>query len=261
MAFDLASISNETRLRAPRIILIGTEKIGKSEFAAGSDSPIFIPVKGEEGIDALKVSQFPTCNSFSDVMECMSTLYRDPHEHLTTVIDSASTLEPLIWADTCRTNGNAPSIEKVNGGYGKGYIEALSLWRLLTEALDALRAERNMASIIIGHAKAKRFDDPVDGSYDRWQLDLHEKAAALLYRWADCILFANTKVAVKSEDVGFNKKSKRGLDIAGGQRFLFTQKSPAYPAGGRGVYGHLPAELPLSWTAFRDAVASVAAAQ
>ena len=35
MAFDLASISNEAVARAPRIVLLGVEKIGKTSFACG----------------------------------------------------------------------------------------------------------------------------------------------------------------------------------------------------------------------------------
>ncbi len=257
MVFDLASISVEKQLRAPRIILLGVEKIGKSTFAASSDSPIVIPIKGEEGVDALEVPKFPTCMDFFQIRECLETLYSQQHEYGTVVVDSASALEPLIWNETCRVNGNAESIEKVNGGYGKGYIEALAQWRVLTECLDALRTTRNMASIIIGHVKVKRFDDPAGPSYDQYQFDINDKAANLLYRWCDAILFCNTKVVVKSEEVGFNKKRGVGVDISAGQRFLYTQKMPAHPGGGRGAFGQLPYELPLSWQAFSDAVMAV----
>ena len=256
MAFTLDSISSGVRNRAPRIVLLGVEKIGKSTFAAGADSPIFIPIKGEEGIDALDVKQFPTCNAFNDVMSCFSTLYAEQHDYGTCVLDSSSALEPVIWTATCEVNGNAESIEKVGGGYGKGYTEALKQWRLLTEAMDALRAEKNMAFILIGHVKVKRFDDPAGDSYDQYQWDLNDKAANLLYRWADVILFTNTKVVVKKEDTGFKKTKNRGVDAFQGQRFLFTQKTPAHPGGGRGVYGRLPYELPLNWQSFRDAVAA-----
>ena len=256
MAFDLLSVNNESRLRAPRIILLGVEKIGKSTFSSGSGSPIFIPIKGEEGVDSLAVPQFPTCNSLADVMSCLYSLYSEKHEYGTVIIDSASALEPLIWADTCQQNGNASSIEKVNGGYGKGYIEAVYTWRKVTEALDALRNQQNMASIVIGHVKVKRFDDPCGDSYDTYQFDVNDKASNLLYRWADVILFANTKVIVKSEDVGFKREKHRGIDITGGNRFLYTQKRPAHPGGGRGVFGQLPYELPLSWGSFMDAVTS-----
>ena len=256
MAFNLASVTNETRLRAPRLIVLGIEKIGKSTFAAGSDRPIFVPIKGEEGIDSIKVPQFPTCKSLDDVLACLYSLYSEQHDYGTIVIDSASALEPLVWSDTCRRNGNAESIEKVNGGYGKGYTESLATWRKIAEALDALRNERNMASILIGHVKVKRFDDPAGDSYDQYQFDINDKASNLLYRWADVVLFAKTKIVIKKEDVGFNTEKHQAIDIAGGARFLYTQKNPAFPSGGRGIYGQLPAEIPLSWANYMDAVSA-----
>lgn len=254
--FNLDSITTGSAIRPPRIVLLGVEKIGKSTFAAGSDRPIFIQAKGEEGIDALDVPRFPVCQSVNDVEQCLYTLYSQNTNFGTPVIDSASALEPLVWAETCRKNGNADSIEKVGGGYGKGYIEALSTWRRITDYLDALRTEKNMSSIIIGHVKVKRFDDPCGDSYDTYHFDVNEKAANLLYRWADVILFCNTKVVVKKEDVGFNKEKSRGIDISGGARFLYTQKRPAHPGGGRGVFGRLPYELPLDWQTFMAAVAA-----
>jgi len=257
MAFNLASVSTGTCLRAPRIILLGVEKIGKSTFASEANNPIFIPIRGEEGIDAIPVSKFPVVRCYDDLVQCLSSLYLEAHNHNTVVIDSASTLEPLVWEDVCRKEGNVDSIEKVGGGYGKGYLEALSRWRGITEGLDALREARGMASIIIGHVKSKRFDDPCGPSYDTYQFDINDRAANLLYRWSDVILFCNTKVVVQSEKLGFNKEKHRGIDITGGSRFLYTQKRPAHPGGGRGVFGQLPHELPLSWANFMDAVQAV----
>lgn len=267
MALSLASIRKETAIRAPRIILLGVEKIGKTTFACGSriedgyvvetglNNPILIPIRGEEGADSIGAPMFPTCGSVDELLEALGALYTEEHEYSTVVIDSASALEPLVWADVCESH-KVQSIEDVGGGYGKGYTATLGVWQKIRDGLDALRNERGMASIIIGHAKVKRFDDPAGGSYDQYQFDIHDKAANLLARWADVILFANTKVAVLKEDVGFKKEKKRGIDATGGQRFLFTQKRPAHPGGGRGAYGLLPYELPLDWSAFSDAVAS-----
>jgi hypothetical protein len=258
MAFDLQSITSGVQMRPPRIILLGVEKIGKSTFAAGSDRPIFVPIMGEEGIDAIDVPKWPEpCQSIDDLMACLTALYSGQHDYGTVVIDSASALEPLVWGKTCLDNGNAASIEKVNGGYAKGYTEALKYWRQISEALDYLRNQRGMSSILIGHVKVKRFDDPAGDSYDQYQFDIHEKAASLLYRWADVILFCNTKVVVRKEDVGFNRSKGKAIDICGGERYLYTQKRPAHPGGGRGAWGQLPYELPLSWPNLIDAVSAV----
>jgi hypothetical protein len=276
MALSLASISKGQVLRAPRMVVLGVEKLGKTTFACGShfdggqlvqtgmNYPIVIPVKGEEGTDALEVPVFPTCNSFDEILEALGVLAQDEHEFKTVVLDSASAMEPLVFDKICKEH-NESSIEKVLNGYGKGYTLALDRWRQITETLDYLRTEKNMASIIIGHVKVKRFDDPGGDSYDQYQFDINEKAANLLFRWADVILFCNTKVAVKKEKTGFGNEKKIGVDNSnngmGGGRFLFTQKRPAHPGGGRGLYGQLPYELPLDWVAFQDAIAEAASRQ
>ena len=157
MAYDLSSIQQGRADRPPRIMLLGTEKIGKSTFASQFPNPVFIPIKGEEGIDALSCAAFPTVSRFSEIIEALRTLGEQEHDYKTIVIDSTSALEPLIFAQVCEKN-NWENIEKA--GYGKGYIEALSEWRKLQECLDWLRKEKGMASILIGHVVVRTFHDP-----------------------------------------------------------------------------------------------------
>jgi hypothetical protein len=252
---NLQSITRGAQIKAPRIVLLGVEKIGKSTFAAGADKPIVLPIRQEEGVDALDIAKFPTLQSFAEVRDALSSLANEKHDYKTVIIDSASALEPLIFSDVCESE-KAASIEKVGGGYGKGYTEALSRWRELMQALDFLRESKNMASVIIGHVKVKKFDDPLNESYDQFQFDVNDKASATLFRWADFIGFANTKTFVKKEQAGFGAEKGRAIDASGGQRFLFCQKSPAFPAGGRGPYGKLPDDIPLNWSDFKEAVIS-----
>lgn len=259
MAITLDSITKGKAERAPRIVLLGTPKIGKSTFASQAPNPIFIPVKGEEGIDAIDTSSFPTANTFGEVMECITALYTTDHEYETVVIDSASTLEPIIWAETCRRH-NVNSIETVLKGFGKGYIEAMHEWGQFMEGLDALRAERNMVCILIGHVKVKTFNDPTADAYDQYQWDIQARAASALTKWADSTLFAQRKAIVKTEKLSSQNKDedKKRRAVSGGDPVLFTQERPAHPGGGRGAYGQLPHELPLNWPAFQSAVAEAA---
>lgn len=255
MAYDLSTISSERVIRPPRIILLGVEKIGKSTFAGGSENPVFLPIKGEEGIDDIQAGKVPVCNTTKDVFSWLGSLYEGEHDYQTAVIDSSSTLEALIHAEICEEKG-VLSINEGSLSFGIGTDRALLVWKILTQWLDALRLTKNMASILIGHVKIKPFHDPNGESYDRYQWDIHDKALSLLERWADSILFANMKVAVQHEKLGFHKDNikKRGIEIGG--RFLYTQKCPAHSGGGRGVYGRLPRELPLNWKDFRDAVST-----
>jgi hypothetical protein len=246
------SVNNVTRgreIKPPRIVLVGTEGVGKSTFPAGAEGSVFIPMKGERGLDQIDAAKFPVAQSYGDIIEAIGSLYQDQHDHQVVVIDSASAAEPLVWAETC-TKAGKESIEQIGGGYGKGYIEALKYWREIVEGLDALRDDRGMASVIIGHVKTKEFNDPETDPYTQYQFDINEKAANLLYRWADCILFANyQKASVQKADAGFNKQARRGT--ATGVRKLYTEKRPAHP--GKNRYG-LPYEMPLRWADFISAV-------
>tara|TARA_R110000868_G_scaffold243498_1_gene499476 strand:- start:509 stop:1288 length:780 start_codon:yes stop_codon:yes gene_type:complete len=256
MSFDLTSIKKGVEHKAPRIVLLGVEKIGKSTFAAGSDNPIFLPIKGEEGVDDLNVAKFPRAETFNDVLTAVTTLIKEEHEYKTFIIDSISALEPVIWQHLCDEDG-VDNIESYQKGFGKGYTAAVNKLRDLMEGLDMLR-KKGISVIVIGHVKVKRFDDPLGASFDQYQFDIQEKMALTLQRWSDSILFANTETIVKTEEVGFNKEKKIGKDLSGA-RFLFTQKRPGHPGGGRGVYGRLPYKMPLDWATFTSAAAEAAA--
>jgi hypothetical protein len=131
----------------------------------------------------------------------------------------------------------------------------MNQWQQLMNSLDYLRNELNMGTILIGHVTVKLFTDPTGDNYDQYTLDLNKHAVSGLMRWADSILFANIRAAVKKEDKGFNQTSKKA--VMRDERILFTQKRPAHPGGGRGVYGHIPHELPLEYSAFAEAVKNV----
>lgn len=269
MAFDLSQLSSDIVQRPPRIIVTGVPKIGKTSFACGSrcdesgmpvqfgiNSPAVIPIKGEEGCDDIPVLKFPVVTGFEQLMDYLRSLYSQESKIRTVVIDSVSTLEPLIWSEICNEY-DTESIEQVGGGYGKGYTRSLEYWDKILFALDHLRNDRGMTIVLISHVKVKVVTNPaLSSSYDSYVMSCNEKLAAKLMQWADVTTFAMSKVIVRTEALGFGKEEKRAVDD-GGRRYLYTRENPAYPSGGRGIYGWLPSELPLDWASFENAVKSV----
>jgi len=246
----LADISHGIVERPARIILCGVEKIGKSTFASQAPAPIFMPIAAEQGIDDLDVARFPAIETFEQALEAISSLCEEDHKFQTVVIDSLSTLEPLVWDKVCKDH-NSPSIEKVLDGFGKGYVEAVKCWRDIMSGLDWLRENKGMGCILISHVVVKTFNNPDGGNYDCYEMDLNKKALSALLRWSDAVLFANSKVFTKTEGKG-TKEVKKG--IMGKDRVLYTLKHPSHPGGGRGVMGRLPAELDLTYQAWENAV-------
>ena len=249
----LANVKSAKRTRPPRILLLGTHKIGKSTFACSSEKPVVIPVIREEGIDDMDADAFPVCDDYLSCKFALEALEQGEHEYRTVVIDSVSALQPLVMKfsideEQCGTEA------KLGGGFGRQYDTPLLKWSDLLRKLDNLR-NQGVATILIGHVTTTKHEDPVNGSYSRYDLDLPQKIREMIYRWADVILFADWTVYRDEEESGFGAKKHRGR--GDGSRKLFTQKRPSHPGGGRGVYGRLPYELPLEWSAFIKRVSKV----
>ena len=257
MSISLESISNSKRIRAPRIVLLGTSGIGKSEFCSESESPIFVPVEGEEGIDALDVKSFPVIKSYDEVMEAIGALYSGDHPHQTLVLDSVSALAPMVDAAAMQKE-NVATKALLGGGYGRQWDTIKALWTDLLSGVDALRDEKGIATVLIGHVKIKSSREPETESFDQWVFDVDSQVSELLIRWSDATLFMNSKTTITKKDGGFGKKEKIALDITGGTRYLFTGRSPTYPAKTRGCFGDIPAEIALprhgAWGVFMGEV-------
>lgn len=227
-------------VKPPRVLLYGVEKIGKSSFAAGAPNPRFLA--SEDGTSELDVSRFPEPTCWEEVRYAVDTMARAPHDYKTLVIDTVDWFEPLCWREVCRRLGYQ-SIDEPNT-YGKGYVEALGMWRDLLSDLDELRAKRGIGIVLLAHSWIKSFKNPTGDDFDRYEMKLHAKTAALLKEWSDCVLFATYET--------FSKKGKgdsKAKGVSTGARVIHTQRTAAWDAGNR---YDLPETLPLDWEAFAD---------
>jgi len=242
MAFDLSSIKRGPDLKPPRLFLYAVEGIGKTTFAASAQKPIFIQT--EDGLGGLDAARFPMVERIDDVRNAIGTLYQQAHDFETVVLDSADWLEQIIAKEIESTH------EAKDLAYGKAALKQAEVWRELLDGLNALRNERGMAVILIGHCQIKRFDSPETEPYDRYMPKLQERSSALVREWADAVLFANYRTVVKTTDVGFKKEVSRGITT--GERLLYTTEKPAYMAKNRYA---LPDSMPLSWADLSNAIA------
>src|SRR6516164_6238738 len=236
----LSTISRGKRPRHIFALVYGTDGVGKSSWASHAPRPIFIGA--EKGTEQLDVARFPQTESIGELLAQVRALQSEKHEFNTVVLDSLDWVEPLIWKAVC-DEAKVDSIEQAFGGYGKGYVRALDLWRTLLRDLSVLNDKMHV--LLIGHAQIKSFQDPeLPTAYDRYQLKINDKAAALVREAADAVLFAR----FETELVKTNGKTRA---YGEGNRIMYTESRPGWDAKNR---FSLPFCMPLDWKMFGDAI-------
>lgn len=265
MAFNPETIIKGKQHKAPRIIVLGEAKVGKSTFACAGASPFVVQINGEEGVDEFDVDKSPPCMLWEDVVDVLTWVLNGDHKHKTLIIDSASMLQTLIFDSVCKrypSKGN--TIETVLDGYQRGYKVSLDWWDTLTNILDEIRKKRNMVSILTGHVITKNYKNPLGPDYDEFAWDIYKDASEKLIRWADSVLFLSKKVFVQKQKGGFGTERNKAIDIGDGKTYCYTQPKPSHPGGGRGPYGRLPYEIEIGydstgnytgWNSYMNAVA------
>lgn len=241
---SLLSQVTKGKIRKPRLVLMyGTDGVGKSTFGAEAPSPIFLG--HEQGTDHLDVSRFPATNTWPEVLAALDALVKEAHSYKTLVVDSLDWLEPILFAHIIKDDAKGvKTIETACGGYGKGYVEAMSRWQSeFISRLNLIRA-KGMNVVLIAHSDTVNFHDPqMQVEYKRYELKLHKKASSVFREYVDAVLFANYETFVKKEGDAVRT-------YGDGARIIHTERRPGYDAKNR--YG-LPTTMALSWKEFDDA--------
>ena len=86
MAISLASLRRGGEARPPRLLIYGVAGVGKTKLAADAPSPVFLQT--EDGLGGIDAATFGLLRSF-DVMAAIASLYTEPHDFQTVVLDFA----------------------------------------------------------------------------------------------------------------------------------------------------------------------------
>lgn len=218
---------------AKKVVIYGPEGIGKSTLASGFPDAVFIDTEGST--KELDVARYPSPKEWINILDDIDD-FIDELPGKTLVIDTADWAEQLCIRETCQKL-KVSGIEDV--GYGKGYTYVAEEFVKMLKVCDKL-IEKGVNVVFTAHAQMRKFEQPDElGAYDRWEMKLSKKCAALIKEWADMVLFCNYKTNVITDK---NTKSKKAT---GGSRVMYTTHHPCWDAKNR--YG-LPDELEMDFS-------------
>lgn len=220
--------------RAQKVVLYGTEGIGKSTFASHFPDPVFIDTEGST--NNMDVARIDKPSSWSMLLEEIDFIKREK-PCKTLIIDTIDWAEQLCIESVCSKAGKK-GIEDF--GYGSGYVYVKEeLGRFLNRLDELINAGINV--VLLAHAQIRKFEQPDElGAYDRYELKLGKKTssqtAPLVKEWADMVLFANYRtIAIATDDKGKKHKAQ------GGERVMYTTHHPCWDAKNRhGLEDRLP---------------------
>ena len=230
-------ITKGKRARAQKVVIYGTEGIGKSSLASQFPEPLFIDTEGST--DNMDVARLDKPTSWIMLNNQIVFIKANPTVCKTLVIDTIDWAESLCVDNLCAMHGKK-GIEDF--GYGNGYVYAKEeMGRFLNKLQDLIEIGINV--VLTAHAQIRKFELPDEmGSYDKYELKLGKKTssqtAPLVKEWADLLLFCNYKTYLISQEKSTKKKAQ------GNQRVMYTEHNPAWDAKNR--HG-LPSELPLDY--------------
>ncbi len=229
----MLNIKTGTQKRAVKVVITGTEGIGKSTLASHAPDALFIDTEGgTDQIDTRRISDIKTWDELKTVID---EVIATPSCCRTLVLDTADWAEGMCIRHIC-TKFKVSGIETL--GYGKGYTYLYEEFGTLLEKLNKL-IPLGISVIIIAHAKMRKQELPEEqGAFDRWELKLSRQVAPLVKEWADAVLFCNYKTMVIANDSGTKK-------AVGGERVIYTTHHPCWDAKNR--FG-LKDELPLDFS-------------
>lgn len=236
----LEKITKKQTPRAPRIMMIGVEGVGKSTAGASMPNPVF--VCGESGLVGPQFADIPsfTPENWGEILQFLDELDANRGDFKTIVIDTLDWVEPMLYSHVCAKNGHK-NIEDF--GYGKGYVVAQQEARQLLMRLDRLNSD-GMNVLLLCHSQIKTVNNPVGDNYDHFESKLNAKISGIFREWCDCVLFAQF-------DMYTRKDGMRSKAYGGDGRIVQTTHSAAWDAKNR--YG-LPEVMPLDMTAIMEAI-------
>ena len=232
----MLNIVKGTKKRAVKVVITGSEGIGKSTLASKCPGALFVDTEG--GSDQLDIARVAGIDDWFKLLTLPAEILKESNCCKTLVVDTLDWAEQMCIKYVCKKN-NVESLERIS--YGKGYTFLYDEFCLFLTVLNKL-IEAGINVVLIAHSKLRKQELPDEqGSFDRWEMKLSRQVAPLVKEWCDCLLFCNYKTYVVANDTGTRKAQ-------GGARVIYTSHHPCWDAKNR--FG-LAEELPLEFKSIK----------
>ena len=220
--------------KAQKVVIYGSEGIGKSTIASKFPSPIYIDIE-ESTYQMDNVVRLAKPTSWQMLLEQVEWVKTQGVTYKTLVIDTADWAEVLCKEHLIAKNPGWKTIDSAN--YGVKYVALSTEWgQLLNKLSEVCSAGINV--VLLAHAQMRKFELPEEmGAYDRWELKLEKRSANITKEWADMILFLSYRTIVIKD--GQKSKAK------GQERVMYATHNAVWDAKNR--HG-LPDEMPLEFS-------------
>ena len=219
--------------RGIKAIIYGVPGVGKTTLAAQFPAPYILDL--EHGAERYNVP----CNSDIETFQIFKQVLKNiPEGTRTLVIDTFDELEKMI-VYYIMSRENVDSLNKVGGGYGRGWLAVYEEFGRVINDLEAIRIKRGINILLNGHSAIRHFEPPDSVGYERYTFATYEKNKEMLIRWADIILFARFDSIVIENGDSAKVKSN-------GKRVMYTVTNPCWEAKSR---WKLPEKVPMEFSA------------
>lgn len=230
-----------------RIVLAGTEGVGKTTLGCGAPNVLLVPL--EMGSGSMKVPKTPMLTTWEEVEQlCKELIAAAQSGKLargsSILWDSATALERLIDDYTIRSDptykaGNPTKLTMAtaHGAYGKAYDVANETFKRWTRYIDELAIYGGINCIVTCHVFANVVLDPASGEFHSWDLLLHSPKNGKTYgkreaitQWADMIGFLHEPYFVMKTEKG--QVMQKAISANQG-RLLAVDRQPGWVAKNR----------------------------